>query len=92
MLVSIWVCCHVQGLCPELTIIRLLDGGWDPKVLLHEELGADLESSKLGNRGRSAELAGENIVLGVVRDHVLGDTVDNDGHGLLNEAILLEPV
>lgn len=71
---------------------RLFDDGRDSKVLFHKELGADLELIKLSNRGGSAEPACEDIVLGVVRDHVLGDTVDNDGHGLLNETVLLESV
>lgn len=87
----------VQGLGQEQLTFktlfeRLFDDGRDPKVLFHKEFGADLELIKLSNRGRSAEPAGEDIVLGVVRDHVLGDTVDNDGHGLLDEAVLLESV
>lgn len=75
-----------------LTFKGLLDGGWDAEVLLHQELGADLKPSELGYRGWGTESAGQDVILGVVRNQVLRDAVDNNRHGLLDQAILLEPV
>lgn len=76
----------------SLTIIRLLDSGRDPEVLLHKELWANLEAGQFWDGGGGVKSASEDIFLGVIRDQMLGNAVDDDRHCLLDQAVFLEAV
>lgn len=52
-------------------VIGLLDRGWDSEVLFHQELGADLQGGKFRDRRWRTKFSREDILLRIVRDHVL---------------------
>jgi hypothetical protein len=61
-------------------------------VLVREEFGRDIQCCQFGNSRWSSKLVNENIVLVVIADEMLMNSIDQHRHGFLDKTVGFEAI